>query len=215
MSLEAPDDELDRVAEGVGKVADRQRGFVLRSSVSSGSDSGGGSLDLRVPADRLRDTLRDLSALGKVRSRSESGQDVTASVVGASDRLESARAERASLLRRLRRAGSDTQAESLRQRLDANAIEIRRLRTELRSLRLRTNYAAITVTLSDGSRGDALGGPQDSTKDALDDAASSLQSSLNFLLRAAGALLPLGLLLAAALLGGRGLMRRRRESALA
>jgi len=215
LTLEAPGDELDRVAQGVAKVADRQRGFVLRSSVSSGKESSGGSLDLRVPADRLRDTLRDLSALGKVRSRSESGQDVTASVVGASDRLQSARAERASLLRRLRRADNDTQAESLRRRLDANAIEIRRLRTELRSLRLRTNYAAITVTLSDGSRGDALGGPDDSTADALDDAVSSLQSSLNFLLRAGGALLPLGLLLAAVGFGGRALMRRRRESALA
>ena len=130
---------------------------------------------------------------------------MTASVVGASDRLESARAERASLLRRLRRADNDTQAESLRQRLDANAIEIRRLRAELRSLRLRTNYAAITVTLSDGSRGDAIGGPDDSTADALDDAVASLQGSLNFLLRAVGALLPLGLVLAAALFGGRAL----------
>lgn len=215
LSLEAPGDDLDRIAEGVAKVADRQRGFVLRSSVSSGDASGGGSLDLRVPADRLRDTLRDLSALGKVRSRSESGQDVTASVVGASDRLESARAERASLLRRLRHAGDDTQAESLRQRLDANAIEIRRLRGDLRSLRLRTNYAAISVTLSDGSHRDALGGPDDSTKDALDDAVASLQGSLNFLLRALGALLPLGLVLAAAGFGGRAAVRRRRESALA
>jgi hypothetical protein len=215
MTLEARDDDLDRVAEGVARVADRERGFVLRSSVSSGDESGGGSLDLRVPADRLRDTLRELSALGKVRSRSESGQDVTATVVGASDRLESARAERAGLLRRLRRADTDTQAETLRQRLDANAIEIRRLRGDLRSLRLRTNYAAVSVTISDGSRGDAIGGPGDSTADALDDAVASLQASLNFVLRAVGALLPLGLTLAALWFGGRALMRRRRESALA
>ena len=215
LSLEAPRDELDRVAEAVARVADRQRGFVLRSSVSSGEDSGGGSLDLRVPAERLRDTLRDLSALGKVRSRSESGQDVTATVVGAGDRLESARAERASLLRRLRRAGSDGSAESLRRRLDANAIEVRRLRSDLRSLGLRTNYAAIGVSLSDGSRGGALGGPADSTGDALDDAVASLQASLNFLVRALGALAPVGLLLASALLGARALVRRRRESALA
>ncbi len=217
LSLEAPGNELNRLAEGVARVADRQRGFVLRSSVSSGEDSGGGTLDLRVPADRLRDTLRDLSALGKVRSRSESGQDVTAGVVSASDRLQFARAERASLLRRLRRADSDGQAERLRRRLDANAIEIRRLRSALRSLRLRTNYAAISVLLSDESRnGEALGGPPtDSTQDALDDAVGSLQASLNFLLRALGALLPLGLVLAAALIGGRALTRRRRESALA
>ncbi|HLM26558.1 MAG TPA: DUF4349 domain-containing protein [Thermoleophilaceae bacterium] len=215
LSLEAPADDLDQVAEGVARVADRQRGFVLRSSVSSGEAAAGGSLDLRVPADRLRDTLRDLSALGKVRSRSESGQDVTGAVVGASDRLDSARAERASLLRRLRRAGSDTQAEALRRRLDANAIEVRRLRSDLRSLRLRTNYAAITVGLSDGSQGGALGGPEDTTQDALDDAVASLQASLNFMLRALGALLPLALVLAALWYGARGLMRRRRESALA
>ena len=216
LSLEAPGNELDRLADGVARVADRQRGFVLRSSVSSGEESGGGSLDLRVPADRLRDTLRDLSALGKVRSRSESGQDVTATVVSASDRLESARAERASLLRRLRRAGSDSQAETLRQRLDANAIEIRRLRSDLRSLRLRADYAAISVSLSDESRnGETLGGTDGSTQDALDDAVSSLQASLNFLLRALGALLPLGLVAALAIFGGRALLRRRRESALA
>jgi len=215
LALEAPGNELDRLAEGVARVADRQRGFVLRSSVSSGDESGGGSLELRVPADRLRDTLRELSALGKVRSRSESGQDVTATVVTATDRLESARAERSSLLRRLRRADNDTQAETLRQRLDANAIEIRRLRGELRSLRLRTNYAAISVSLSDESRGDTIGGPGDSTKDALDDAVGSLQDSLNFLLRALGALLPVGLVLAGLGFGGRALLRRRRESALA
>ena len=103
----------------------------------------------------------------------------------------------------------------MRQRLDANAIEIRRLRGELRSLRLRTNYAAITVSLSDQDRGDTVGGPGDSTKDALDDAVGSLQASLNFLLRALGALLPLGLVAAGLAFGGRALLRRRRESALA
>ena len=215
LSLEAPGDELDRLAEAVARVADRQRGFVLRSSVSSGEQPAGGSVELRVPVARLRDTLRDLSALAKVRSRSESGQDVTAAVVGVSERLESARAERASLLRRLRRADSESQAETLRRRLDANAIEIRRLRSAVGSLRRRTDYAAVSVSLFDESRGDAIGGPTDSTQDALDDAVASLQASLNFLLRALGALLPLGVVLAGALFGGRALVRRRRESALA
>jgi Domain of unknown function (DUF4349) len=99
--------------------------------------------------------------------------------------------------------------------LDANAIEIRRLRSDLRSLRLRTDYASVSVTISDGSRGDAIGGPEDSTADALDDTVASLQASLNFVLRALGALLPLALVLAGLWFGGRAVMRRRRESALA
>ena len=56
-----------------------------------------------------------------------------------------------------------------------------------------------------------IGGPDDSTADALADAVASLQGSLNFLLRAAGALLPLGLVLAALWLGARSVTRRRRE----
>ena len=180
------------------------------------ASSGGGSLDLRVPADRLRDTLRDLSALGKVRSRSESGQDVTASVVGASDRLESARAERASLLRRLRRR---RQRHPGREPAPAPGRERDRDPAAARPSCARCGCARTTrrspspCPTAPGATRSA--GPEDSTKDALDDAVASLQGSLNFLLRAAGALLPLGLLLAAALFGGRALMRRRRESALA
>jgi hypothetical protein len=73
----------------------------------------------------------------------------------------------------------------------------------------------VSVTITDGSRGGAIGGPEDSTGDALDDAVDSLQASLNFLLRALGVLLPLGLVLAAVWFGARALIRRRRESALA
>ena len=71
-----------------------------------------------------------------MRTRSQSGQDVTQEVVTAADRLQAARAERRSLLRRLENADSDTEAEALRRRLDLNAREIRGLRSQLRELHL-------------------------------------------------------------------------------
>ena len=61
--------------------------------------------------------------------RSQSGQDITRGYVTAADRLETRRAERRSLLRRLEQADTDTEAEALRAQLDFNAREISRLRS--------------------------------------------------------------------------------------
>jgi Domain of unknown function (DUF4349) len=216
LTLGAPGDELDRVGERIVSVTERYQGFVLSSSITSGDEGGeGGNFQLRIPADRLQPALRDLAALGEVKSRTQSGQDVTVQFVTAGDRLQSARAERKSLLRRLETADTDEEAEALRRRLDLNALEIRRLRGQLRTLSLRTNYAAVTVTLEqeDGSGSGGAGGSS-SLDDALDDALDSLTDSIGIALRILGVAIPLGLLAAAAWAAARLLRRRRREAAL-
>ena len=214
LSLAAPGDEIDEVADGITTITERYRGFVLRSSISSSEDGGGGSFSLRIPAKDLQPALADLAKLGEVRSRSQNGQDVTQEFVSATDRLQSARAERRSLLRRLENADSDAEAESIRRRLDLNAGEIRGLRAQVRQLRARTDYAAVSVSLDregeDGGSatgGDGLGG-------ALDDALGSLEDSVEILVRALGVAIPLGLVAGALAFGARGLRRRRREAAL-
>jgi uncharacterized protein DUF4349 len=208
LTLSAPAGDLDEVADGIIAVTDRHGGYVLRSSVTSGED-GGGTFELRVPGARQREAIADLSRLGDVRSQTESGQDVTRAFVSARDRLDAARAERRSLLTRLEQAETDAEAESLRRRLDLVAGEIRVLRGQLRDLRLRTDYTAITVSLeaagreSDGSLGAAA-----------DDFTDTLVGALALLLRALGVLIPLALVGGAAWLGARTLRRRRREAAL-
>ena len=212
LTIAAPGGELDRIADGVTAVADRHRGFVLRSSVTSGDEgTSGGSFDLRIPADELQPSLRELASLGKVRSRTQSGQDVTREYVTVSDRLEAARAERKSLLRRLERADTNTEAEAIRHRLDLVAAEIRGLRGQLRDLRLRTNYASVSVTLGP-DQGNSGGGS--GFGDAFDDFTGSLAASGELALRALGVALPLSLLALIAWWSLRLGRRRRRESAL-
>jgi hypothetical protein len=213
LTLAAPEDELDGVADSIIRVTDRHRGFVLRSSVASGDDSEqGGSFDLRIPAASLQPALRDLSRLGHVRARRQAGRDVTPAFVSSRDKLESARAERRSLLRRLEGADSDDEAERLRVRLDAVSLRIERLRREIGALRERTSYAAVTVDLeAAGGEGGAAGG---GTRDALDDSLGLLEGSLNLLVRALGVLIPLTLVAGLGWLAGRLLLRRRREAAL-
>ncbi len=213
LTLAAPDDELDRVADQIIRVTDRHDGFVLSSSVSSGEDSErGGNFDLRIPAASLQDALADLSKLGHVRARRQAGRDITPAYVSSRDRLTAAKAERRSLLRRLEAADTDSESDAIRRRLDAVALRIDRLRRELGAVRERADYAAVSVELEaeDGDGGAATGG----TRDALDDALGLLEGSLNLVVRALGVLIPLALVGGLGWLGGRMLRRRRREAAL-
>ena len=216
LTLSAPEDEIGRVADGIATVTDRYDGFVLRSSLSTGEDGdGSGEFQLRIPEKDLQPALRDLAKLGEVRSRSQSGQDVTREFVSAEDRLEAARAERRSLLRRLEAADSDTEAEAIRRRLDLNAGEVRGLRAQVRELRTRTDYATVSVMLRQEGQGGGSGGVSDGgLGGALDDALRSLEDSVEILVRALGVAIPLGLLGGALALGARGLRRRRRAAAL-
>jgi hypothetical protein len=183
--------------------------------VSTGEDSSGGDFSLRIPATELRPAIRDLSALAAVRSQSQSGRDVTRHFVTATDRLQAARAERRSLLRRLENATTDEEVEAIRRQLDIVAAEINGLRGQLRNLRLRTNYAVVNVSLlaEDGDEGG--GGAGGSFDDALGDAGDLLVTVAGLIVRALAVLLPLGLIALVAWPAGRALRRRQRESALA
>jgi Domain of unknown function (DUF4349) len=216
ITLAAPDDELEEVAAGINRVADRHRGFVLRSEISSGErGSTGGTFELRIPQESLQPALGDLAELGDVRARSQSGEDVTAAYVSARDRYDAAQAERRSLVRRLRRADSDSEADRIRDRLFAVSAEVRAARADLRRLRERTNYAAVSVDLErKGGDRDSGSGSANGTGDALDDALGSLVGSLNLALRVLGVLIPLALLGTLGWLAVALLRRRRREAAL-
>jgi hypothetical protein len=215
LELEMPVDQMARVAEQVTSVTNRHGGFVLSSSVSTGGDSAGGDFELRIPSTRLRPALRDLAALADVRTQTQTGRDVTREHVTAKDRLQAARAERRSLLRRLELATTDEEAEAIRRRLDLVAGEINGLRSQLRDLRLRTDYAVVTVSLlpKDGDQGG--GGAGGSFDDALGDAGDLLVGVAGLIVRALAVALPLGLIALAGWLAGRAVRRRQRESALA
>jgi hypothetical protein len=215
LTLASDPDEFDRIADAIFRVADGHDGFVLQSSLSQGEDdlSGGsfGSFDLRVPTTELQPALNELSALATVRARSESGTDVTGSFVSTRDRLRTARALRASLLRRLELATTDTAANAIQRRLEIVGSRITRLRGQLRDVRQRTEFATIFVELVD-ENADAVTG---ATDEAVDDAVGSLEDILNFLIRAVGILLPLALVAGIGWLIVTRVRRRARERALA
>jgi hypothetical protein len=212
LELDVPLADMSRVADEVTAVTDRHGGFVLSSSVDTSRDGGDGDFSLRVPAGEVRPALRDLAGLAPVISQSQEGRDVTRQHVTAKDRLQAARAERRSLLRRLGEAQTDAEAEAIRRRLDLVSGEISGLRAQLRDLRLRTDYAVVTVHLVASERdGDATGAP---LGDAFDDAGGLLVGLAGVLIRVLALAVPLGVIALLAWLAARSLRRRRRESAL-
>ena len=215
MTLEAPDEEIPALAQDVTQVTNRHGGYVLTSTLNSDEEGAEGFFELRIPTGRLRPALADLAGLATVRSQSQSGQDVTRRHVTLRDRLQAARAERRSLLRRLEIAETDEEAEAIRRRLDIVAGEINGLRGLLRDLRLRTEYAVVSVELA-GTEGDSgSGGAGGSFDDAVNDAGDLAVGLAGVLIRVLAIALPLGLIAALGWLATSLLRRRRRESVLA
>jgi hypothetical protein len=205
-------DKLQDAADSVGTVAQSHGGFVLSSHVSTGDEGEpGGSFVLRVPAKELEATLADLSKLGHLRARSESGQDMTAPYRSVQDRLGKDLVERHTLRLRLRHA-KGAKADSIRARIAQLNAEIDNLSGRMHGLQRRTLYSTVTVTLEQDRGGAGAGGG--GTGAAWHDALHTLEALLNFFVRAMGVLLPLGLVAGLAGLGTRALRRRRREAAL-
>jgi len=211
ITLAAPGNRIDRVADGIVQTTDRHRGFILSSSVSSGGSNPGGTFELRGPSGELEATLRDLSQLAAVRARNQSGQDVTGEFTSITDRLNADLVQRKSLLRQLAHAGSTGEADRLRARLDSLAIEMQQLRSELAGLRQRTGYTTISVTLTGAKHGGAALGD---IGDALRGGGRSLVASLALVLRVGASVLPFALLGALAWAGTNAARRRRREAVL-
>ena len=213
LTLSTPRASVEDTADGVVRVTDRHGGFVLSSSVSSGDrGAAGASLELRIPSARLPAALADLSELGHIRSRTQSARDITGEFTSPRRRLADALAQRRGLLRQLAQADTLNETAAVRARLRAVNRRIDRAQAELRRLRERTAFAAVSVTVEAG--GAARDGGGWSLGDALRDAGSVLTAILGAALIAGAVLVPGVVLLAVGIVAYRYAVRRRRERAL-
>ena len=214
LTLSTPRDEIEDVADGAIRVTDRHGGFVLTSSVSSGEGTeAGATLDLRIPSARLQPALADLSELAHVRARTQEARDITAAFTSPRRRLSDALAERRGLLRQLARADTPNETAAVRARLRAVNRRIDRSQAELRRLRDRVSFAAVSVAIEPGGADSGDGGGW-SLGDAADDALGVLRALLGAALVALAVLVPAGLLGGAGWLAYRGWVRHRRERVL-
>jgi hypothetical protein len=122
-------------------IAGRFGGYVESSSTEGRS----GSVLIRVPADRFEQALGDLEAIGLVKYREISGQDVSSQFVDLGARLRTWHAQETVLLRLMGSATSITDTLRVQNELQQVQLRIEQIEGQLRVLRGETTYATIAV----------------------------------------------------------------------
>lgn len=191
-------------------------GIVLNSSIRDGGEGGAGaSFDLLVPSARLGDALAAFSAIGEVRTRQESTQDITAPTIGLGERLQDARARVESLLTELSEAGSDAERAATEARLRAERLRVASLRSRLSSLQRRASFSRVSLRIESGdAAGTASGGGNWGVGDALGDAAHILAIAAGVTVIGLAILTPLALICLLGWLAHRAWVHRARARAL-
>jgi len=205
-----PRRDLDAAASRASSVTGQLGGFVASSNIST---NGGGTLELRVPTERLDQAIQRLSELGRVRELSRQTLDITSDFVSARARLSEDRAERRGLLQQLEDADTIEETDEIRDRLRIVNRQISAARRSLSRITNRADYANISLSLVPASgSNEEVGGwtPGDAWNDAL----RVLEVIAGVALIAAAVLLPLAFVWLLAWLAHRGVTRRRRDRAL-
>jgi len=130
-------------------IASSSGGYITDTSATS--DSGAptdGSLTLRVPADSFELALHRLSALGEVKAKSVSGEDVTGETVDLDSRLRNLRAEERQYLDIMNRAKRIPDVVTVTNELSRVRGEIEESQGRLKYLKSSAAMSTINLTLT-------------------------------------------------------------------
>ncbi len=205
------------VGKAAGKVlgtVHQYDGIVLGSSVRGGSEGEArASFTLLIPSAKLADALASFSEIAEVRSRHETGNDITAPTVTTGERLRDSHARVESLLNQLAAAETEAEQQAVEAKLRAERRRQARLKSQLSALRRRANLSRVSLKIVSNEAPAAGGGSWDAGS-ALRDAGHILSVAAGVLIVALAVLAPLALLVLLAWLAHRAWLRGRRERAL-
>jgi uncharacterized protein YxeA len=141
-------DDFQEAAKDVEGITAKAGGYVL-SSNSYVTDTGHrrGSVTIRVPETGFLSVIEELEAIGEVKSKSATGQDVTEEYIDLEARLKNYEKQEARLLEILSKAEKVEDILKVEEQLGRVRGEIERLTGRLRYLNERIEMATITVEL--------------------------------------------------------------------
>jgi hypothetical protein len=196
---------LKRAVLRADQIAGNAGGYVTQSSLSGGR-SPDALVVIRVPAARFPTTLAALENLGRERSQTITGQDVTQEYVNLNARLVNLRAQQQVMRRLMARAETIAQSIEVQNQLSQVELQIEELTGQLLYLRNRTALSTITLRLTEA----VPPPPPASHPNALWKAGErSLDGGLavvTAVIVGAGFVIPLALIAAALVLAGRKLL---------
>lgn len=139
-----------KASDSAISIAKSAGGFITDSSAASDQSSPSeGTMILRVPVDSFERTINRLNKLGKVKSRSVNGQDVTGEAVDLESRLRNKRAEERQYLDIMNRAKKIPDVVMVTNELSRVRGEIEEAQGRLKYLKSASGMSTINLSLAE------------------------------------------------------------------
>lgn len=146
-SLALSVDSVEEGFEQVRKIIADQQGDLL-SMIDTGDRQRILTFELRVPQAKLDATLEALSAIGKIRDRSMSTEDVSSQIVDLQARLINARKSEAALQEIMSRSGDIADVLAVARELSAVRQNIEQMAAQQKNLQTQVIYSTISLNLT-------------------------------------------------------------------
>jgi Domain of unknown function (DUF4349) len=207
LGLSVPEHRFDQTIQRARAIALAAGGFVVSSSASQGTDERlvRGTLVVRVPERSYGRVIDQLSGLGLVEAREESGQDVSQELVDLEARIRHLEAVETQLLGFLEQANSVADALTVQTELNRVQGELEQARGRLAYLEDQVAFATISLDVRERQvvvAGGDGGGPW-GIVDAWRAAGTGFVTVVGWTFVAAATIAPVVLLLALAFLAAR------------
>jgi len=186
-NLDIEVDDFDSSFNALIEMTETHNGFVQDSSSYTRSDgSKGGYATIRVPEDEFLDLILAFEELGRVSSKSISGEDVTEEYIDLNARLNNSRLEEKRLFEILDMAADVEDILAVERELSRVRGEIERFEGRINYLEDRVSLSTITVSFSE---------PRPIThswgiRDAISDAVGAFIATVNGMILLTGFILP-------------------------
>jgi hypothetical protein len=212
LSLSVPRNEFEEVVDRARLLATSSGGFVVESTASQSGDERRlvrGSLVIRVPERSYARVMEQLSGLGRVEGREESGQDVSQEFVDLEARVRHLEAVEGQLLSLLDETKTVAEALTVQSQLNQVQLDLEQARGRLQYLDDQVAFATISLGVRERQVvATADGGGPWSIVDAWGTAARGFVTVVGWILVAAVTIAPVVILLVLAFLGARFAYRR-------
>jgi hypothetical protein len=212
LTLSVPRNEFEEVVDRARRLAISSGGFVVESSASQSGGEGrlvSGSLVVRIPERSYARVMEQLSGLGRVEGREETGQDVSQEFVDLEARERHLEAVESQLLNLLDETNTVAEALTVQSQLNQVQLDLEQTRGRLQYLEDQVAFATISLDVRERQVAAAAddGGPW-SIVDAWGTAARGFVTVVGWILVVAATITPVVILLLLAFLGARVAIRR-------
>ena len=138
-----------QTAEKIQRSSEDLGGFVFSSdfSASASEPESSAQVVLKIPAERLESFLKELAVLGKMTSKSETGEDVTDEYVDQESRLRNLRREQDRLREMMGTAGKLTELLEVEREITRVEGETDQIEGHLKHIDNQVAYSTVSVSL--------------------------------------------------------------------